>query len=100
MAWMRYTTASIRYVFVSVNEEARMSQTRQLCSQIHAYLHLHGTATRSELNSQCLKGRVPKARIDAAIEHLLTMTPPSICIDLITRPNDSPGTPTRVYRLA
>lgn len=99
MAWMRYATASIRYVFVSANEEARMSQTRQLCSQVHAYLQVRGTATRSEINSQCFKGRVPKARIDTVIEHLLTTTPPFICVDLLTRPSESPGTPTRVYRL-
>jgi hypothetical protein len=100
MAWMHYATASARYVFVSAQDEDRMAQTRQLCSQILAYLHANGKATRSEISSLCLKGRVPKTRIDVSIEHLLTTTPPSICIDLISRPSDSPGTPTRVYRLA
>jgi hypothetical protein len=100
MAWMRLATESVRYVFVSAMEDARMSQTRQLCGQILEFLHTHDKATRSEINSKCLNGRVPKPRIDSAIAHLLATTPPSICIEQLSRSGSAPGTPTRVYRLA
>lgn len=98
MAWMQYATASIRYVFVSAAEEEKMSLTRDLSSQIAAFIRERGKATRSEINAQCLRGRVPKAQIDAAIEHLLTATPPKICVQLLHRAPQAPGTGTRIYR--
>lgn len=100
MAWMRYTMASIRYVFVSSADEDRMSATRDLANQIMAFLTERGKATRSEISARCLKGRVTSVRIDAAIEHLLAATPPKVCVDWIARPRESPGAPTRIYRLA
>lgn len=55
-------------------------------------------ATRSEISAQCLRGRVPKAQIDAAIEHLLTATPPTICVEFLHRTSEATGTVTRIYR--
>jgi len=98
MAWMRFATASIRYVFVSAADEAKMSLTRDLSRQILAFVRERKKATRSEISSQCLRGRVPKAQIDAAIEHLLTATPPKICVEFLHRTSEAPGTVTRIYR--
>lgn len=97
MAWMQYATASVRYVFVSAAEEENMALARESSNQILDFLRERGKATRRELNVECFKGRAPKARIDAAIEHLLAATPPRISVQLIPRSQEAPGAPTTVY---
>lgn len=99
MVWMRYSTASVRYVFVSAAEEAKMAQTIELANRVLAFLQARGKATRSEISTECFRGRVPKARMDASLDHLLAATPPKICVQWVERPVDAPGTPTRIYRL-
>ncbi|WP_445940700.1 hypothetical protein [Pseudomonas sp.] len=100
MVWMRYSTASVRYVFVSAAEEAKMAQTIELANRVLAFLQARGKATRSEISAECFRGRVPKAQMDASLDHLLAATPPKICVEWVERPVDAPGTPTRIYRLA
>ena len=100
MAWMRYSTASVRYVFVSAYEEAKMAQTIDLANRVLAFLQERGKATRSEISAECFRGRVPKSQMDASLDHLLAATPPKICVQWLQRPLDAPGTPTRIYRLA
>lgn len=100
MAWMRYSTVSVRYVFVSAYEEAKMVQTIDLANRVLAFLQEHGKATRSEISAECFRGRVPKSQMDASLDHLLAATPPKICVQWLQRPLDAPGTPTRIYRLA
>ncbi len=99
MAWMQYVAASVRYVFVSAAEEDKIALSRKLSNQLFDFLRARGTATRSEINTECFAGRASKTQMDAAIEHLLTATPPKICLQLLNRPQETPGTPTRVYRL-
>lgn len=77
MAWMRYTMASIRYVFVSSAEEDRMSATRNLANQILAFLAERGKATRSEISASCLKGRVTSVRMDDCGAAQAQSAPPS-----------------------
>ena len=100
MAWIRHATASVRFVFVSAAEEAKLAQVLELSSRVLAFLRERGQATRSQISVECFKGKVPKARIDACLEHLLACTPPKISVQTVERPTDAPGTPTRVYRLA
>lgn len=100
MAWIRHATASVRFVFVSANDEAKLAQVLELANRVLAFLYERGQATRSQLSTECFKGKVPKARIDASLEHLLAATPPRISVQLVERPADTPGTPTRVYRPA
>lgn len=99
MAWMQYVAASVRYVFVSAAEEEKIALSRKLSNQLFDFLRTHGAVTRSEINTECFAGRASKTQIDAAIEQLLTATPPKICLQLLSRPQKTPGTPTRVYRL-
>lgn len=99
MAWIRYATASVRYVFVSAADEAKMAQSLELANRVLVFLQNQGKATRSEISANCFKGRVPKAQIDACLDHLLTATPPRICVQTIQRTIDAPGSQTRVYRL-
>ena len=100
MAWIRHATASVRFVFVSAAEEAKLAQVRELSNRVLAFLRERGQATRSQINAECFRGKVPKARIDACLEHLLACTPPKISVQTVERPTDAPDTPTRVYRLA
>ena len=100
MAWIRHATASVRFVFVSAADEAKLAQVRELSNRVLAFLRERDQATRSQISAECFRGKVPKARIDACLEHLLACTPPKISVQTVERPTDAPGTPTRVYRLA
>lgn len=100
MAWTRYATASVHFVFVSAAEEAKLAQVSELSNRVLAFLRERGQATRSQISTECFKGKVPKARLDASLEHLLASTPPKISVQWVERPTDAPGTPTRVYRPA
>ncbi|WP_316855369.1 YfjI family protein [Ralstonia mannitolilytica] len=99
-AWIRHATASVRFVFVSAAEEAKLAQVLEMSNRVLAFLHERGQATRSQISAECFRGKVTKARIDASLEHLLASTPPRISVQWVERPADTPGTPTRVYRLA
>ncbi len=98
MAWIRHATASVRYVFVSAADEAKLAQVLEMSNRVQAFLRERGQATRSQISSECFRGKVPKAVIDASLEHLLAATPSMINVRWVDRPADTPGTPTRVYR--
>lgn len=100
MAWIRHATASVRFVFISAAEEAKLAQVLELSSRVLAFLRERGQATRSQISAGCFRGKVSKARIDAGLDHLLAATPPRISVQWVERPADAPGTPTRVYRPA
>lgn len=99
IAWMRYATASVRYLFVSAAEDAKMAQTLDLSNRVLTFLQQRGKATRSEINVECFQGRVSKRMIDASLDHLLALSPPRISVQWLQRPVDTPGTPTRLYQL-
>lgn len=100
MAWIRHATASVRFVFVSAAEDARLSQVLDLSNRVLSFLHERGQATRSQISSECFRGKMTKARIDASLEHLLASTPPKITVQRGERADGAPGAPLRVYRLA
>ncbi len=97
MAWTQYATASVRYVFVSATEEVKLAQTVELSNRVLQFLQKRGTATRSEITVECFQRRVPKAKIDACLENLLSATPPKILVKSVPRPLGVPGTPTTTY---
>jgi len=72
----------------------------QLSRRVLVFLRERGQATRSQISVECFRGKVPKARLDASLEQLLSATPPKIAVQCVERPPDAPGTPTRVYRPA
>jgi putative DNA primase/helicase len=80
MAWIRHATASVRFVFVSAAEEAKLAQVLELSSRVLTFLRERGEATRSQISTECFRGKVPKARLDACLEHLLSATPPKISV--------------------
>ncbi len=100
MAWIQHATASVRFVFSSAAEDAKLTQVQELTNRVLTFLHEHGQATRSQISSECFRGKVPKARIDTSLEHLLNSTPPKITVQWGERADGAPGAPQRVYRLA
>lgn len=100
MAWVRHATASIRFVFVSAADEAKLAQVLELSNRVLAFLRERGQATRSQISAECFRGKVPKKLIDACLEHLLAATPSKIGVEWAERSDGAPGAPLRVYRLA
>lgn len=82
MARIRLATASVRFVLVSAAEDARLVQVLELSNRVLVFLGEHGQATRSQISTECFRGKVPKARIDNSLEHLLSATPPKSCLPL------------------
>nr|WP_315232139.1 hypothetical protein [uncultured Albidiferax sp.] len=97
-AWIRHAVASVRYVFVGADEEAQAEKLTEMVRKLLEFLKQRGSATRREITVECFSRRETKLRIDAAVEHLLGMTPPRIYVQIIDRPLGTPGTPTTVYR--
>lgn len=92
MAWIHQATASVRFVFVSAAEEAKLAQVLELSNRVLVFLRERGQATRSQISAECLRGKVTKARINANLEPLLASTRPgSAC-------RWSSGQPTRRSR--
>ena len=100
IAWIRHMIASARYVFVSAEEDMRMTKVLDMANRILEFLKQRGQASRRDITVECFSRRETKLRIDAAVEYLMGMTPAKIRIQTIDRPKTSPGTPTTVYRLA
>lgn len=100
VAWIRHATASVRYVFVNAAQEAELTQVLELSNRALAFLRERRQATRSQISVECFRGKVPKARIDACLEHLLAATPPKIIVQWTERSDGAPGAPRREYRLA
>jgi len=44
MAWIRHATASVRFVFVSAAEEAKLAQVRELSNRVLTFLRERGQA--------------------------------------------------------
>ncbi|MDB5884156.1 MAG: hypothetical protein JWR74_327, partial [Polaromonas sp.] len=57
-------------------------------------------ATRWELSKDCFQGHQNKSVLDSAIDELLSSNPPRIIVESIPRPKGTPGTPTKIYKLA
>ena len=100
MGWIRHATASIRYVFVCAAEEAKLVQVLDLSNRVLAFLRERRQATRSQISAECFRGKLPKERIDACLEHLLGATPPRVNVQWVQRSDGAPGAPRRVYQLA
>jgi hypothetical protein len=100
MAWMRYATASVTYVFVSASEEAKLAKVIEFSNRVLEFLRDRGHATRSEISAECFRGRVTKIQLDASLDHLLRATPPRIGVQWVERSVDAAGSATRIYHLA
>jgi Protein of unknown function (DUF3987) len=99
LAWIRYSVESVKFVFASAADEVAVTETNETAQKIIAYLATNGTATRSEITSNCFQGHTTKSRIDAALDELLSSSPPRILMESRSRPRGSPGSATKIYTL-
>lgn len=98
-AWIRHAMASVRFVFVSADESARMEKVVAMADQMLAFLETRRSANRRDITVDCFHKHATKQQIDAAVEYLLGMTPVRIQIRTVERPTNSPGTPVTVYQV-
>lgn len=100
LAWIRYWADSVKFIFSNAAEEVATAEVNDAAQKILDFLAERNTATRSQVSKDCFGGHQSKARIDAALDELLTATPPRIVVETVARPKGTPGTPTKNYLLA
>ena len=99
LAWIRYWVESVRFIFSSAAQEVAQGEIAGIAEKIVEFLRVKGRTTRLDLRRDCFQGHEPKERLDAALDDLLSATPPRITVELVARPKGSPGSPTRFYEL-
>ncbi len=100
LAWTRYWTDSIKFIFNDGAGEAATAETNDTARQIVEFIQKHGNATRSEITKDCFQGHKSKSVIDAALDHLLAASPARIVVQVTPRPKGTPGTAIKIYTLA
>ena len=99
-AWMRYCAASVSYVFVSADQEAKLIQTQKVAGKLIEYLNRTKVATRKQISDECFQRHESKSRIDAALYYLMAQTPPKIRVESVPRALGEYGRSTEVVGLA
>ena len=97
LAWIRYWSDSVRFVFSNAEDEVRAAETSEAARRILAFLAQRQRVTRTDITRECFGGHSTKEQIDAALDELLTTTPPTIVITEVPRPKGSPGLATKFY---
>nr|WP_218510912.1 DUF3987 domain-containing protein [Variovorax sp. dw_308] len=97
VAWIRYSVESVKFVFASAADEVEVAETNETAAKIVEFLEAKGRVTRWQITSDCFKGHANKTRIDAALDELLTTTPPRIVVE---EERTGHGRPTKFYELA
>ena len=98
-AWVRYWSDSVRFIFRSAAQEEAQHEVTDAARKIVEFLEAKGRQPRTKITTECFQGRLPKDKIDAALDELLQSTPPVIVVQVEPRP-DGPGSGTKFYRLA
>jgi len=81
LSWIRYSVESVKFVFATAADEVEVAETNETAAKILAFLEANGRVTRWQITSDCFKGHANKTRIDAALDELLTATPPRIVVE-------------------
>jgi hypothetical protein len=98
LAWVRYWTDSVRFIFSSGAEEQTQGEVAAAAEKIVAFLRERGRQSRTKINVECFHGKLSKERLDDALDELLDATPPAIEIEIEQR-TDGPGSATKFYRI-
>lgn len=96
LAWIRYSVESVKFIFGSAADEAEVEETNETAQKIVAFLLAKHRVTRKQITVECFAGHLSKARIDAALDELLTCNPPRIVVE---EDRSGPGRPTKFYEL-
>lgn len=96
LAWIRFSVASVKFVFASGKDEAETAEVNEAAEKIEAFVRQRGRVTRTHLTTECFSGHASKDKIDAALDLLLTATPPRI---VVGEDRSGAGRPRKFYRL-
>ena len=99
MAWIRYWTDSVRFIFSSAAQEQVQHEVADSAKKIVAYLAANGRQPRTRINVDCFHGKLSRDKLDAALDELLHASPPAVFVEVESR-KDGPGSPTKFYLLA
>ncbi|MDM0077469.1 DUF3987 domain-containing protein [Variovorax sp. J2P1-59] len=83
LAWVRYSTDSIKFVFASALDEVTAAETSATADKIIKFLTDKGSASRKAITVECFGGHLSKDKIDAALEELLSTTPARIEVETV-----------------
>jgi hypothetical protein len=100
LGWIRYWTDSVKFIFSDAASEVATAETNATAQKILDFLEMRNRATRSELSKDCFGGHQTKAVLDAALDELLSSSPPRVVVKTVPRPKGAPGSPTKYYLLA
>lgn len=96
LAWIRYSTESVKFVFGSAADEAEVAEVNDTAQKIVEFIGQHRRVTRKQITRDCFKGHASKDRLDTALDELLTANPPRIVVE---EDRSQPGRPTKFYTL-
>ncbi len=96
LAWVRYSVESIKFIFASAADEVKVAEVKDTAQKIVEFLTAHNRVTRKQITVDCFGGHVTKTRIDAALDELLSCTPPLITVE---QDRSGQGRPTKFYEL-
>lgn len=81
LAWVRFYVDSVKFIFASGADEAKVAEVQDAAGKILAYLSDHGKSTRTELTRDCFKNHASSDVINSALDELLQHNPPRIRMD-------------------
>ena len=99
LAWVRFSIDSVKFVFASAADEVATAETNDTAEKILVYLREKGEASRGDLSVNCFQKHATKARLDAALDELLSSNPPQITVESKPRAKGLPGNATKIYRV-
>lgn len=99
LAWIRYWSDSVRFIFASDADEAASAELSDLAEKIVGFLRQRIRASRTQIVVECFQRHRTSDTINVALDELLHATPPRITVETEPR-NERTGTPTKFYRLA
>ncbi|MDM0113927.1 DUF3987 domain-containing protein [Variovorax sp. J22R133] len=95
MAWVRYWTDSVKYIFATALDEVTVAETSANANKILKFLTSKGSASRTDISVECFARHLSKDKIDAALDELLSHTPALIEVETVP----STRRPQKMYRL-
>ncbi|WP_298431380.1 DUF3987 domain-containing protein [Ottowia sp.] len=99
-AWVKFGIESVRYIFESAAEEEASAAVQTNAQRIEAFLRDRPPATRTDVSRDCFNGHLSRTQLDAALEVLLTASPPRLVVETVKPKAGHAGRSTKRYRLA
>lgn len=99
MAWIRYWTDSVRFIFSSAAQEQVQHELADAAKKITSFLAENGRQSRTKISTECFKGKLSADSLNAALDELLHASPPTVIVEVEPR-KGGPGSPTKYYVLA